>query len=149
MRFEREIWIARPPEIVFALLRDKHTVRQAPGSPVVALEKTTAGPVGVGTGFREVVRMFPWHQEEILSEVTHFEPPRHLEEDFHAGVMHGRLAYQLHPQDQGTRLVQRQEVHFSGLLRLFEPLLRLMLLPRIEQRLEGIKRALESASLDD
>jgi uncharacterized protein YndB with AHSA1/START domain len=148
MHFQREIQIQSPPEEVFRLLRDKHTYPLEPDSPVLALVKTTPGPVSVGTRYREVVRMMPWYTEKILSTITRFEPPHYLEEDFNAGVMYGHLAYQIVPQEGGALLVQTEEMHFKGLLRLFEPMLKLMLLPRIETRLQDIKSELESKHTD-
>jgi hypothetical protein len=148
MQFERQILIFCPPEDVFHLLRDKHTYELEPDSPVLALDKTTPGPVNVGTGYREVVRMMPWYTEEILSTITRFEPPQFLEEDFHAGVMHGHLAYEIVPQEGGALLIQREEMHFKSFLGLFEPLLKMFLLPRIENRQKAIKLELESKCSD-
>ena len=80
--FELSIRIERPTADVFAFLRDKDLYPQEPGSPVLALEKTTAGPTAVGTRYREVVQMLPFVRGEILSEITCYEPPRRLQERF-------------------------------------------------------------------
>jgi len=82
MRFELSIWIDRPPADVFAFLRDKDQYPQEVDSPVLTLDKTTPGPPGVGTGYREVVRMLPFYRGVIRSRITRFEPGVHLEEDF-------------------------------------------------------------------
>jgi hypothetical protein len=144
MYFERQILIECPVERVFGFLRDKHTHTQAPGSPVLLLEKTTPGPVRPGTRFREVVRMLPWFTDEIISKITRFEPPYHLEEEFRASGMRGHLTYEFREHGEGTLVIQRESLHYSGLFRLFEPLIKAVLLPRIEQRLVDIKRLLES-----
>ena len=59
----------------------------------MVLEKTTPGPPGVGTCYREVVQMLPFYRGEILSEITRFEPNEHIEEDFRGAGMCGQLAY--------------------------------------------------------
>lgn len=76
--------ITRSPADVFVFLRDKDLYPLEPGSPVLALDRITEGPIGVGTRYREVVRMLPLVKGEILSVLTRYEPPRHLEESFAA-----------------------------------------------------------------
>jgi len=142
--FELSISIDRPPDDVFAFLRDKDKHPQEEGSPVLVLEKTTPGPPGVGTCYREVVQMLPFYRGEILSEITRFEPNEHLEEDFRGAGMVGHLAYQFLPEAEGTRLIQRETLHYQGLLRLCEPAIRVILGRRLWVRLEEIKAALES-----
>lgn len=82
MYFELEVAIERKPAEVFAFMRDKDLYPQKPGSKVLALEKLTPGRPGVGTRYREVVRMLPFFRGTILSEITRFEVPYHLEESF-------------------------------------------------------------------
>ena len=74
MYFELSILIRRSPSDVFAFLRDKDQYPQEDDSPVLILEKTTVGPVGVGTRYREVVQMLPFVRGEILSGITRNEP---------------------------------------------------------------------------
>jgi len=71
--------IRRHPEAVFHFLANVDRVQQAGGSPVLALDRTTSAPPGLGTKYREVVRMLPFYNGEFLSEITAFEPPRLLE----------------------------------------------------------------------
>jgi len=144
MYFELSITINRSPADVFAFLRDKDTYPQEEGSPVLILEKTTPGPPGVGARYREVVQMLPFVRGEILSEITRFEPGEFLAEDFHGAGMVGHLAYQFLAEGGGTRLIQRETVSWRGLLRVFEPVIRLALARRLRERLAGIKTVLES-----
>jgi hypothetical protein len=141
--FELSISINLPPEDVFAFLRDKDKYPQEEGSPVLVLEKTTPGPPGVGTCYREVVQMLPCYRGEILSEITGFESSEYLEEDFRGAGMHGHLAYRFLPEKEGTKLVQRETLHYHGLLRFCEPVIRVILERRLRQRLEEIKANLE------
>jgi hypothetical protein len=143
MYFDLSINIKRPPLDVFAFLRDKDKYPQEPGSPVLALEKTTPGPAGVGTRYREVVQMLPFIRMEILSEVTRFERGERLEEMFDEAGMKGYLAYRFVPEDDGTKLIQQEILHMKGLLKIFSPVVKLTLSRQLWKRLEGIKEVLE------
>jgi hypothetical protein len=146
MYFELSIDVRRSPGEVFAFLRDKDKFPQEPGSPVLVLEQTTPGPAGVGTRYREVVRMLPGVHGEILSVITRFEPGEQLEEDFEGAGMVGHLAYQFAPEGDGTRLIQRETVQMRGVLRVLAPAVEWMLARQLWHRLEGIKAFLESGS---
>jgi hypothetical protein len=146
MNFELSIAINCAPATVFAFLRDIDRHPQKPDSPVLALEKTTPGPVGVGTRYREVVQMLPFVRGEILSEITRYEPSRYLEEDFAGAGMAGHLAYEILPEAQGARLIQREVLHAQGLLKPLAPIIGRVLAPRLQARLEAIRALLESAS---
>ncbi len=143
MEFDLRIEIDVPQDCVFSFLRDKHLTQRAPGSAVLILEKTTSGPVGVGTRYREVVRMLPWYQGEILSVITAFREGEQIEEVFSSAGMTGTLEYQFIPRMNGTELIQRQQFEFNERLVLFLPLIRLLLANQLKRRLSGIKRHLE------
>jgi uncharacterized protein YndB with AHSA1/START domain len=144
MYFELSVTIERPPADVFAFLRDKDLYPREPGSPVLALVKTTDGPPAVGTRYREVVQMLPLIRGEILSEITRYEPDRHLEEKFRGAGLQGHLAYEFAPRGSGTKLTQRETLQPLGVLRLVGPLIKRMLYHRLRERLESIKSILES-----
>jgi hypothetical protein len=149
VRFELSVRIARPPDAVFAFLRDKHRHVQEAGSPVVVLEKSTAGDVGVGTRFREVVRMLPAVHGEIRSTVTRCEAGRRLDEDFAGAGMRGHLAYEFHRDAGGTRLVQRQTLELAWWLAPLAPLVRRAFTRRVRDRLQGIAAKLEASAGHD
>lgn len=144
MYFDLSIRIARLPVDVFAFLRDKDLFPQPAGSPVLALDKTTPGPAGVGTGYREVVQMLPLIRGEIRSRVTRFEPPRFLEEDFRGAGMSGHLAYEFVPHGEATLLVQRETLEPYGIARLFAGVIERSLATKLPERLESIRLILES-----
>ena len=124
MYFELSIYIKRPPADVFIFLRDKHTYPQEPGSPVLILNKTSAGPARLGTHYREVIQMFPGIRGEILSEITRYAPYSHLEEYFHGAGMEGHLAYEFIRNEEGTQLIQRFTLLPRSLLKITSPLIR-------------------------
>ncbi len=145
MYFELSIAIHRTPSDVFAFFRDIDKYPQKKDSPVLTLEQTTPGAPGVGTHYREVVQMLPFVRGEFLSVITRFEPNEHLEEDFEGAGFKGHLAYRFLPEDDGTRLIQREKMSAQGLLKVLEPIIERRLSRQLRVRLEGIKTILEGA----
>jgi hypothetical protein len=143
MYFDLSINIKRSPADVFAFLRDKDKYPQKPGSPDLVLEKTTPGPAGVGTRYREVVQMLPFLRGEMRSEVTRFDRGERLEEVFEGVGMRGYLAYRFVTEDGGTKLIQQEILHMKGLLKIFSPIVKLTLSRQLWKRLEGLKEVLE------
>ena len=135
--------IHRPPADVFAFFRDVDQYNEHEGSPVPVLDKITDGPVGVGTQYREVVKVFPGITMTILSEVTGFDPERHLASRWWSNVMAGYLAYDFTPVDGGTHVVQRMSLCPKGLLRLLSPLIKVTFARAASRRLMHIKALLE------
>lgn len=144
MDFEFTAVIHRPPADVFAFFRDVDQYNEHEGSPVPVLDKITDGPVGVGTRYREVVKMMPFVTMTILSEITRYEPERHLASWWRSRVMEGQLAYHLEPVGDGTRVVQKMSLNPLGVLCLFSPLIKVMFSRAVGQRLVEIKALLEA-----
>ena len=146
MEFDISIVIDRPPRVVFEFLALKDEFPQPEGSPVLVLDKTTDGPVQVGTRYIEVVRMLPFYNGEIFSEITRYEPFSHLEVDFVGPSMSGHLSYTFEPVGNGTRLIQQETLSFKGFLWIFSPLIKFFLSKQLLSRLDDIKREVESAN---
>lgn len=145
MHFETEAFIHRPPEDVFAFFSDLHHLPRRESSVVPIYDKMTPGPVGVGTRFREVVRLLPFLKGEVISEITGYDPPHRLDYAFLAfGKMDGELTYLLEPSGGGVRVLQRQTLRLrGGLLKLLSPLVGAAFSRAIAHRLRGIKKVLE------
>jgi len=143
--FDESVLIARPAADVFALLADVQDCLE-PGSPVLEMEKIPPGPTRVGTRWREVVRIGPWHTMTMWSDVTAVEPDRLLAVRFRGGGMEGTLSYEITPEDGVTTLRQRQTVVAVGWLRPLGWLMSRMLWPRVRDRLNGIRDDLERRS---
>ncbi len=135
--------IRKPPEVVFEFLANIQDVQQSDDSPVLALDLITEGPPRLGSRYREVVQMMPFVKGEILSEITAFEFPRVLEMTWTGPGMIGTDRYELDTHQNGTVLNHTKCTSFPGVLRVFEPIMRKPLIPRLEQRLADIKRILE------
>lgn len=123
MLVKLNITINKPPSEPFNFLCSKDKLRQLSSSPVLLIEKATPGPLGVGTCYREVVRMMPFVKKDILSEVTRFEPFSVLEERWRGAGMEGTLTYFFNPVPEGTELVQHVTVNALGILKPFERVL--------------------------
>jgi hypothetical protein len=143
IKWSSSIDIRRSPEMVFEFLANIQDVEQSDGSPVLALELITAGPPHLGSIYREVVQMMPFFQGEILSEITAFEPPSVLELTWSGPGMVGTDRYQLTVIQNGTTLNHTKCVSCPGILRVMEPIMRIPLIPRLEERLVSIKNLLE------
>jgi hypothetical protein len=137
------VGILRPPEVVFDYLVNIQDVKQEKGSPVLALDLVTPGPPRLGSRYREVVQMLPFFRGEIFSEITAFQPPQVLEMAWTAPGMRGTDRYEFAPTQGGTTLKHTKNTVCLGALRLMEPFMRRALVPRLEERLVGIKRELE------
>jgi uncharacterized protein YndB with AHSA1/START domain len=117
--FENTVIIRRPVEEVFAFLADFENVPKW-NYAIVETTKTSPGPVGVGTTYRQT-RSVPTRSEEGF-EVTAFEPPRRLEIQGQIGPFRARISYLLEPTGSGTRLRNAVDLGSSGPLTLVAPL---------------------------
>ena len=149
MVFEVGAFIQRPIAEVFAFFRDIERYAGRAGSVVPVYDKLTPGPTGVGTRYREVIRLTPWHTMENESELTEFEPPTRLASRFwfRSGLLYGDLAYDLAPSNGGTCVTQRQTLELRGWLRPLRPFIRLTFARRLRWRMATIKRLLERREL--
>ena len=149
MLHKLRIQINKPPVEVFQFLCNKDTYEQQNGSPVLLLEKTTTGPLDVGTCYREVVQMAPFIKTQMLSEITRYEPYSVLEEKWAGGGMKGILTYFFDQVGQGTELVQHVSVETHWLLRPFNTIISRTYSKAAQYRLEVIKTILETGQSPD
>jgi hypothetical protein len=143
------IQINKPPVEVFQLLCNKDAYKQQNGSPVLLLEKTTTGPLEVGTCYREVVQMAPFIKSEILSEITRYEEYSVLEETWTGGGMKGTLTYFFDAAGEGTELIQQVRIETHWLLKPFDPMIARMYAKAARYRLDCIKAILETGRSPD
>jgi uncharacterized protein YndB with AHSA1/START domain len=141
MLLDLSVTIDRPIEDVFAFIRDVDQQRH--GDHVESIDRVTPGPAGVGTQYREIVRMPFGRRGEFLFEITEMEPPHRLTTRFRGPVMHGEIAYTLTPSDTGTRLDQSEELVYTGWAWPANILGRRALHAKVRRRLDGYKAQLE------
>lgn len=141
-RFEESVVIDRPVEPVFAFVSDLEN--DPPWSGAAEMRRTSPGPVGIGTTFRQSDRLLG-RRLELALRVVGFEPNRKIT----LTTTTKRLSL------SGTRMVEpvgkdATRVTFvgggraGGLWRLAEPLLAAVGARRLRTQLGRLKRLLES-----
>jgi carbon monoxide dehydrogenase subunit G len=139
--FENTVIIRRPVEEVFAFLADFENVPRW-NFAIVETTKTSPGPVGVGTTYRQT-RSVPTRSEERF-EVTTFEPPRRLEVQGQIGPFRARIGYLLEPAGSGTRLRNLVDLGSSGPLTLVAPLVTSRVKHAVAANLETLEQLLST-----
>ncbi len=148
IHWSSSIKIHKPPEMVFEFLANIQDVPQAGDSPVIALDLITDGLPRLGSKYREGVQVMPFFKGEILSEITAFDLNQLLELTWTGPGMQGIDQYELMEVPGGTSLNHEKWTYGDGVLRVVEPLMRLALILRLEQRLVAIKHLLEGSDED-
>jgi carbon monoxide dehydrogenase subunit G len=140
--FENTVTIRRPVQDVFAFLADFGNV-PAWNYAIVETRKTSPGPVGVGTTYRQV-RSIPRRSEEGF-QVTVFEPARRLEVHGDIGPFTATVGYVLAPTGDGTRLANAVNLEpASGAVRLLAPLAASRVKAAVAANLDTLRRVLET-----
>jgi uncharacterized protein YndB with AHSA1/START domain len=141
MDFTNTVVIRRPPEDVFRFLAELESIPKW-NYAIIETHKTSEGPVGVGTTYRQV-RSLPSRSEEAF-EVTEFEPERRLAIRGGLGPLHGTMSYTLEPIDEGTRLTNAADLEGRGVLRIAAPLATGRIREAVAANLGVLKELLEA-----
>ena len=140
--FQNTVTIRRPIEEVFAFLGDFQNVPRW-NYAILHTTKTSRGPVGVGTTYRQV-RSIPRRSEEGF-RVTVFEPTSRLEIQGEVGPFKATISYLLVPLGEGTCLTNTVDLQpASAALRLLAPLAALTVKTAVAANLDTLKRLLET-----
>ena len=105
--FENTVTIRKPAEEVFAFLADFENIPTW-NYAIEQTRKSSAGPVGVGTRYRQT-RSVPGRSIEDF-EVTVFEPARRLAIQGQIGPFQATISYELEAAAGATRLVNNVEL---------------------------------------
>jgi uncharacterized membrane protein len=143
LRFQNAITIQRHAAEVFAYLANFENVPTW-NYAIAETSKISAGPVGIGTKYRQV-RKLPRPSEESF-DVTEFEPEARLSVEGAFGPFPGRLSYLLEPAAGGTRVTNVVELQPSGVLRLVGGLATSKLRSAVGANLGKLKELLEGGS---
>jgi len=114
MRFELEVDIDRPPEVVFAVLTD---IGRLPEWQASAVSAEAEGPVREGTRIRETRRLLG-REYRVVHEVTAFDPPHRFDVQSVEGPLPLTVRHTLEPSGGGTHLEVVGEAKPKGMLRL-------------------------------
>ncbi|MFC3493980.1 SRPBCC family protein [Glycomyces rhizosphaerae] len=140
MKFTNTITIDRRTADVFAYLADLENLPQW-NYALGETELTSAGPVGVGSRYRQT-RTIPTRSEESL-EVTAFEPDSRLSIRGDLGPFHSEVDYLLAPAGGGTLLTNTMRLQPSGAVRVIAPLAAIKVKSAVAANLEALKQLLE------
>lgn len=140
--FQNTVTIGRTPVEVFAFLADFQNVPSW-NYAIEQTRKITAGPVGVGTIYRQI-RTIPRRSEESF-RVTSFEPPTRLAMQGQVGPFQAKISYLIDPIADLTKLANDVELEpSSALLRLIGPLAVPQVKAAVARNLGTLKQLLEA-----
>jgi Polyketide cyclase / dehydrase and lipid transport len=139
--FANTVTIQRPAAEVFAFLADFENIPKW-NYAIEETHKSSAGPVGVGTRYRQT-RSVPSRSVEGF-EVTVYEPARRLGIQGQIGPFQAQISYELEAAAGATRLVNNVELDPSpAALRLIAPLAAPKIKAAVAQNLGQLKLVLE------
>jgi uncharacterized protein YndB with AHSA1/START domain len=140
-RMEASVVINRPIDEVFAYVMDVGNWTEWAGLPEA--ERTSEGPVGVGTTFQGVSQ-FLGQRGEWTSEVTEYEPNRKMEQKITWGPMSIQQSVTCEPVEGGTRFTMVSKGETGGIFKLAEPVVNRMMQRQLESNLANLKDILEA-----
>jgi uncharacterized protein YndB with AHSA1/START domain len=138
------ITINRPVAEVFAYVADTAN-DPAWHTDILEARKTSDGPIGTGTTWHQRIKPF-MGISEATAEVVAFEPLRMEVLRGVAGPMQPTATYLFEPADGGTRFTRRVQIEVSGMMRLMQPIMRMMMPKRNAGFVANLKRVLEQES---
>ncbi|MGH2722659.1 MAG: SRPBCC family protein [Actinomycetota bacterium] len=137
--------IRRSPEEVFKYLAHFENVPMW-NYAIAETAKVSAGPVGVGTRYRQV-RSIPRRSEEGF-EVTAFEPHRKLAIEGTLGPFASVLEYRIDPTEGGSRVTNEVQLTPRGVLGVVGQLAPSRVKEAVAKNLGELKRLLDAAAHD-
>jgi uncharacterized protein YndB with AHSA1/START domain len=145
IRLEWSLVIHRPPEVVFAF-RDDFT-QYPKWTGVSEVSKTSSGPMGVGTTFREV-RTFLGRRIESEFEVIEYAPPHTYASRSRTGPFPLEVHWSFAPVADGTQVTVISEAAPGGFFQLAEPLIARFAQRQSQTILENLKALIEGEGGD-
>jgi carbon monoxide dehydrogenase subunit G len=144
VNMEVSVVINRPLEEVFAELADLENNKKWRSGTIEA-EKTSVGPIGVGTTYRMVNGTFGQRMEGE-AEVTEFESNRRFVTKNRSGVaIETERIFE--PAEGGTRVTFTVKAELAGFFQLAEPLVAGIGKRRLESDLADLKDLMEAGAL--
>ncbi len=146
IREELSVVIERPVEEVFAFVTDPEN-EPLWQSTSLETERTSGGPVGVGSTFRNTSK-FLGHRVESAYEVTEMETPRKQCVKIVSGPIPGSGCYLFEPAEDGTRFTQKFDAEVGGFFRLAEPLVARAIRRQFDADMATLKDVLEAGGTE-
>ena len=142
LRHAGEIIVCRPVTQVFDFLSNLENAPQWQNG-VLASEVITTGQIGVGTRFKETLKLMG-RPVEAICEIIEHEPGHRFVWQGSAPSLKFQGQYQFEPVSEGTRVSYTGSTELSGLWRLVEPLMAGEINKEIDTELKMIKSAVEA-----
>jgi uncharacterized protein YndB with AHSA1/START domain len=140
----RSVVINRPIDQVFDFVANfENEPRWMPG--ILESRKTSVGPIGVGTTFREVVQNLGPRMENTFA-VTQYVPPRTFAIKSTSGPLEFQVTYSFEPITEGTRFTGTGAMEPQGFFKLIAPLFAAVVGRQIQQGRTNLKHLLETQS---
>lgn len=143
MKLEETVVVSAPLEVVFdawaALERSPEHQK-----PTIERTKLTEGPVGPGTRYHAVDR-WPGRKVSFEMEITDYERPRRLAAGWE-DPMRGAWVASFSPSADGTTMVFETTIEPTGLMGLFEPMMRPWARRTLAAGLESFRTWVESGN---
>jgi len=141
-RVEASVVIKRPIEEVFAFASNPENDMEWE-SDVSEVEKTSEGPIGVGTTYRGVMHFLGQRIDWTL-EVIGYDLNRKVEFKIDAGPLQLEETVTFEPVDGGTRVTAVYEGDPGGFFKLAVPVVVRMFQGQIQGNLDNLKSVLEA-----
>jgi len=140
VRVEETFIVTPAPDETFQYLADiEHEPRWNPWAIEVA--QVTSGPIGPGSRFRGRYKRFGVVEQEIVEYV----PPRRIV--FRSNTMGAAsVTFDVQPHTDGTFITLTGRANPPGLLKVFDPLIALLMRRHFHDLVEGIKHELRTFS---
>ena len=142
IRIETSVVINRPIDDVFEFVSDveNNPLWQA---SVVEGKQTSPGSLGVGTTIMTTSRYFGLRLTTDW-EVVEYEPHKKYVARSGSGRGQAKGAWSFEPVAEGTRIALEAEMGLSGLLRIIEPILKIIGQRETEDEFDTLKELLEA-----
>jgi uncharacterized protein YndB with AHSA1/START domain len=140
-----ETFIARPPDEVFAFLRDYSNEAKWQSEHVSESVVEPPGPAKVGTRVHKV-RRTPSGEQRFTIEITEMdEPARHWTDVTMTGPFRGTKGiWQITPTGNGSKVQLTAEMHAHGFWRLLLPIIDASARKDLQAEFVNLKKMLES-----
>lgn len=139
IRMQNEMRFDAPPEVVFDFLSDDRNEALWEPPNVSKIEKTSPGPVGVGTTF---VGLYAPRDYEMHVRILEYDRPRLVARETTGAVLSIGIRLAFEENADGTRVAATWEVQPKSWMRLLTPMLRRAFRQQLAQREEQIARGL-------
>jgi uncharacterized protein YndB with AHSA1/START domain len=140
--FEKSVIINRSADEVFEYLSDGESFSKW-ATEIVESEKTSDGPVGVGTTYKHVAQMLG-RKVENHYEVTEYEVNRKISMKSTSGPVPAEFTMTVASVDGSSEFTIRAEAEVGGFFKLAEPLVARTMTRQQEANLANLKDMLEA-----